>query len=137
MLATIAALGNIAETELRQLATEADVSLSVVASVVQHTTRGGLLEVTPHRRDNGDLTRTYTLRPPLLADVLVTERAFTGRTPMLDFGGLADRWPGRIGALAAAAIEAARLGAEMARSRAERLLHLALSDPTVPHQAKV
>lgn len=137
ILALVAALGEVTDAELPRLATEAAVRRSTVAAVLTDAAHSGLIDVQQRRDDHGDPVRVYSVRPPMLADVLVAERAFDAPAPMLDIVGLAERWPDRAVALTRAAIEASVLGAAGARARADRLLNAVLADPATSHPVKV
>ena len=138
VLSLIAALGGVSELELRQLAKEADVPRSAVAAILGTASRSGLIDV-QHRYSGKDdrSLRYYIVRPPMLADVLVAERVFDVPAPMVDFDGLAERWPDRLGHLAGAAVNAALLGADAAGSRAEHLLDEALGSESVGQPVKI
>lgn len=136
ILAVVAALGEVAEDELRAVAAELDVRRSLVANVLTGAARSGLIDVREDR--SRDVTRKLlSVRPPMLADVLIAERAFSAPAPLLDFDGLAGRWPTHVVALARAAIEATALGATAARRRAEVLLNRALADATTSHASRI
>ncbi|MCA1706939.1 MAG: hypothetical protein LC808_28215, partial [Actinobacteria bacterium] len=138
VLAIVAALGGVSELELPLLAQESEVARSVAAGILGTAAKSGLIDVQLRHGNNEDRPlRFYRVRPPMLAEVLVAERAFEAPAPMVDFDGLASRWPERLGDLAGAAIDAALLGAEGARSRAEGLLNAALASDGVRHQVKV
>jgi len=129
ILALVAALGEVRETDLRSLAKEAEVRRSTIVAVVESAARGGLIDI--YDLAEARPVRVYAVRPPMLANVLVAERAFGEIAPMVDFDGLAERWPERLGSLTGAAIEAALLGADAARGRAGDLMERVLNSERV------
>lgn len=138
VLATIAALGEITDVELRDIADEVGRSRTSVATLLGTAARSGLINVANRYSwtDQQD-QRVYTVRPPMLADVLVAERGFDIPAPVIDFDGLAARWPSRIGRLAHAAIKAAQLDATGANATADRFFDRALTSGDVDHAVKV
>lgn len=138
ILALVAALGEVCEHELHRLATEADVRRSAVATVLGSAARSGLIDIRERYSSAEDrAVRYYAVRPPMLAHVLVAERAFDTPAPMVDFDSLGERWPERLGQLARAAIEAALLGSQTARGRAQHLMELVLVSEDIPHATTV
>ncbi|MDQ6944750.1 MAG: hypothetical protein M3256_00455 [Actinomycetota bacterium] len=138
VLAIVASLGGVSESELPLLARESEIARWVAAGILGSAAKSGLIDVQlRHDNDENRRLRFYRVRPPMLAKVLVAERAFEAPAPMVDFDGLASRWPERLGDLAGAAIDAALLGAEGARTRAEGLLNAALASDRVRHEVKV
>lgn len=138
VLAVIAALGGVSEVELRELAQEVEMSRRAVVSVLGTASRSGLIDVDSHyswtdRRH----VRVYTVRPPMLADVLVAERGFDAPAPVVDLHGLADRWPDHLSNLSRGVIKAAQFGARGALPAAEKLFHMALASDGVDHSSKV
>jgi hypothetical protein len=128
LLAVMSAVGPVEATELAALAAEVDLGRAAAARIVDRWAKGGLVEVTDaHRWRDGTAVRHFEVRPPMLARVLVAERAFAADVPAIDFDGLADRWPDRRIELARAAIDATLLGAAAASSRAEQLATSAMT----------
>lgn len=139
VLATVAALGGVSEDEIARLAKEVEVTRAVTAAALGTSAKSGLIDVRSSRRadDNHRTLRLYRVRPPMLASVLGTERAFAASVPTVDFDGLANRWPDHVGSLAGAAIDAVLLGAANARSRAEALMDEALTSDGVSVETRV
>ncbi|MEA2581102.1 MAG: hypothetical protein QOE83_1994 [Actinomycetota bacterium] len=127
LLATIAAVGGIRETDLDRLAAEVGMPRVKVASLLSDIAKSGLIDVEP-RYDSATRTtiRHYEVRPPMLADVLVVERAFEIDVRGLDLRSLVTRWPDKLGAITRSAINSAILGASTAREAANQLFHAAL-----------
>src|SRR6202020_2662388 len=92
--------------------------------------QSGLIDVTTRPADGA---RFYAVRPPLLADALVAEQAFS--VPALDLRGLAEQWPGHAAEIARTAIAAAVHEAPGAQSVARDMLDAALGHPGIPSQA--
>jgi hypothetical protein len=134
-LARIAALGSVSETELGRLASTLGVSITKLSGSITRAATAGLIDVasrySPEARRN---LRLYQLRPPMLADTLVTERAFAATVPTLDLKSLADDWPDHLLPLTESAIDAARLGAAEARPVADQLFELLLAGEPAPDQ---
>jgi len=133
VLAAVSALGWVSEPELGNLGAGLQMSRTQVSAVLDMAARSGLIDVRPGYFVG---TRSYTVRPPMLADALVAERAFTMPVPVVDLRDLASRWPDRAGELARAAIRSAVLGARSARPLAEALLGEVLASDTVPVETK-
>lgn len=133
VLAVVSALGWISEPELVKLGAELQLPPTDIAGVLDAAARSGLIDV--RSGYTADL-RAYAVRPPMLADALVAERAFTVPVPAIDLRGLASRWPERAGELARAVIRSSVLGARRARQLAEALLDEALGGDTVTVEAK-
>jgi hypothetical protein len=133
VLAIVSALGCVSELELTKLGAELRLHRTDIAAVLNTVARSGLVDV---RAGYAGGPRTYAVRPPMLADALVAERAFAPAASAIDFRGLADRWPERTGELAGAAITSALLGAPRTRQLAETLLDEALRSQVIPAEAK-
>jgi hypothetical protein len=133
LLATVAAVGEIAETELGELASELGVSRPQVVRLVADTAKSGLVEVrSQHDQAQGRNIRRYGVRPPMLADVLVAERAFMADVPGIDLRVLVERWPAKLPAVAESAIDSALLGASGARSEAEHFFRQSIQLTDLP-----
>lgn len=133
VLAVVSALGWVSEPELGKLSAELQMPRTDIAAVLDTAARSGLIDVRPGYSTG---LRTYAVRPPMLADALVAERAFTVPVPVIDLRGLANRWPERAGELARAVITSSRLGARRARPLAEVLLGDALGSDAVPVETR-
>jgi hypothetical protein len=133
ILAVISALGGAADPELGKLGAELQLSRTGVGTVLRAAARSGLIDVQSGYPAH---IHTYAVRPPMLADALVAERAFTVPVPALDLGDLASRWPDRVGELAGAAIRSVLLGAGSARQLAEVLFDDALDSNAVADEIK-
>jgi hypothetical protein len=122
LLAVMSALGSVAEGEFAQIADEVGMSRAEAARAIERWARGGLVDARQRgERMTGATVRRYTVRPPMLARVLVAERVFEAQFPVIDFDGVVKRWPDRHLKLAQAAIESTLLGSNSARPHAERL----------------
>lgn len=137
VLAVIAALGGVSDSELPQLAAEADMSRSDAARIVRSAATSGLIDVHDGYEADRRAKRTYLVRPPMLANVLIAERAFGTLASTIDIESMADRWPTRIAQLASAAIEAALLGAARARGVAAALFDRAFNSDSVATDTRV
>jgi hypothetical protein len=119
VLAAVAATGNVTETELGELAAELGMPRWEMIGLLSDAAKSGLIDVEPHydqpQRRN---VRSYTVRPPMLADALVAERAFAAEVPGIDLRRLAQLWPAKSAAVAESAIDSALLGAHGARAEA-------------------
>jgi hypothetical protein len=133
VLAAVSALGWVSEPELGKLATELQLPRTDVAAILGTAARSGLIDV---RSGHPPGLRIYAVRPPMLADALVAERAFTMPIPAIDLRGLARAWPERAGELARAVIRSAVLSARGTRQLAEALLGEALGSAAVAVEAK-
>ena len=133
VLAVLSALGGVADPELGKLGAELNLSRADVATVLTAAARSGLIDV---RSGYPGHIHTYTVRPPMLGDALVAERAFTVPVPAIDLDGLTTRWPDRAGDLAHAVIRSAYLGASNARQLAENMFEDALGSAAVSADMK-
>jgi hypothetical protein len=122
LLALISALGGVDGGDLAKVADEVGMGSAAAVRTIERWARGGLVDVGLHRASTtGASVRRYTVRPPMLARVLVAERIFESPFPVIDFEGVVERWPDRQLKLAQAAIESVLLGAQAARPYADRL----------------
>jgi hypothetical protein len=134
-LARIAALGSVSETELDRLASTLGVSTTKLSGSITRAATAGLIDVASHYSPEAKRNlRSYQLRPPMLADALVTERAFAATVPTLDLNALADDWPDHLLRLTESAIDAAGLGAAEARPVADELFERLLAGESTPDQ---
>ena len=133
LLAAVSALGWIPEGELGKLGRELQVPRADAARLLNGAARSGLIDV---RTGSLDGSRSYAVRPPMLADALVAEQAFSAPVPGLDLSGLADQWPGHAAELAGTVITAAVHGALNARPLARELLDRAVGNTEIPPQVK-
>ena len=133
VLAVVSALGWVSERELGKLGGELQVPRADAARLLNGAARSGLVDV---RTGPLDGIRSYAVRPPMLADALVAEQAFSVRVPGLDLQGLADQWPGHAAELAGASITSAVHGAVNARPVARELLDQVMGNAEVPPQVK-
>jgi len=121
LFAVLSAVGSIDESELADLASEVGLGRVEAVRAIERWARGGLVDVRAHHERLDRTTRRFTVRPPMLARVLVAERVFDTQFPVVDFDGLAERWPDRCLRLAQAAIDSTLLGSSAARPFADRL----------------
>jgi hypothetical protein len=133
VLAIVSALGTVSDPELAKLGAELQLPRAEVAAVMGTAARSGLIDVQAGYPAH---VHTYAVRPPMLADALVAERAFTVPVPAMDLSGLPSRWPDRAGELAQVVIRSALLGAGTARQLAEHLLDEALGSAAVTGELK-
>jgi hypothetical protein len=127
-LATIAALGSVSEAELGGLASTLGVSIKKLSRSITRAATAGLINVTSRYSPEAQRSlRLYQLRPPMLADALVAERAFAATVPTVDLEALSDDWPDRLLPLTEGAIDASRLGADGARPVADQLFERLLA----------
>jgi hypothetical protein len=133
LLAIVAALGEVAELELGDVASELNMSRPQVVRLLAGAATSGLIDVLS-RYDFAQrrYIRHYAVRPPMLADVLVAERAFKANVPGIDLRALAERWPDKLLAITKSAIDSALLGAPGARTEAEYFYQQCAGSPDVP-----
>jgi hypothetical protein len=133
LLATVAACGEVAEPELGDVASELNMSRPQVVRLLAGAATSGLIDVLS-RYDFAQRRgiRHYVVRPPMLADALVAERAFKADVPGIDLRALAERWPGKLFAIAESVIDSALLGAPGARTDAEYFYELSAGAPDLP-----
>jgi hypothetical protein len=138
LLATVAAVGEVAETELGELGSVLDMPRPQLVRLLASTAKGGLVDVQSgydwSQRRN---IRHYMVRPPMLADVLAAERAFAADVPGVDLRALAQQWPAKLPAVAEAAIDSALLGAPGARAEAEHFYQEAVRSLDMPQPDSV
>lgn len=138
LLAGVAALGSIDETEIRTLAEELELTRTQVAEHLEQAAINGIVEISSsysweHQRN----LKHYEVRPPMLADVLVAEQVFRSTVPTLNPHELMTRWPKhRISLLRRAAI-AARLQVSSARQFIEPQVDGAIKDGEIDFFAKI
>jgi hypothetical protein len=130
LLATVAAVGGFTDTEIGELATELGMSKPETVRLLGNAAKSGLVDVVS-RYDQGAQRnlRRYSIRPPMLADVLAAERAFGADVPGADLRALAQCWPTKLAAIAESAIDSALLSAKGARSEAEYFYLEAIGAP--------
>jgi len=129
----VAAIGHVTDTELGELATELGMSKPQTTGLLASTAKSGMIDVQSQYDETEDRqARRYSVRPPMLADVLVAERAFVADVPGIDLRTLARRWPAKSAAVAEAAIDSALLGATGARAEAGRLYREFVRSGEVP-----
>ena len=131
VLTTVAALGSVSEQERGRLAASVGVSIAKLSASIGRAATAGLIDVSTRYTPSGDV-RFYELRPPMLADALLTERAFSATMPTLDLLVLAEAWPDHLAALTERAVDAARLGGTGARPVADELFERLLGDQESP-----
>jgi hypothetical protein len=133
LLAIVAAVGAVTEEELGDVASELNMSRPQVVRLLAGAAKSGLIDV-QSRYDFAQQRhiRHYAVRPPMLADALVAERAFKADVPGIDLRRLADRWPDKLRAIAESAIDSALLGASAARTEAEHFYRLSMGLSDVP-----
>jgi hypothetical protein len=131
VLAVVSALGWVSERELGKLSGELQMPRADAARLLNRAARSGLVDV---RTGSLDGFRSYAVRPPMLADALVAEQAFSVPVPGLDLHGLADQWPGHAAELTGASITSAVHGALNARPVARELLDQVLGNTEIPPQ---
>lgn len=133
VLATVSALGWIPESDLGKLSRELQMPRADAARMLGAAANSGLVDVRP---GPGGGQRSYAVRPPMLADALVAEQAFSAPVPALDLRELAGQWPGHAAELTGAAITSAVHGAQNARPLVRELLDQTLANPDVSQEAK-
>jgi hypothetical protein len=138
LLATVAVVGEVAEPELGELASELGMPRPQLVRLLESTAKSGLVDVQSRydwaQRRN---IRHYAIRPPMLADVLTAERAFAADVPGVDLRAVAQRWPAKLPAVAEAAIDSALLGAPGARAEAERFYQESVRSSDMPQSDSV
>lgn len=138
VLALIAALGGIEEAEIDRVASDLNLTRPQVVNLITRSARSGLIDVfSQYHFPATSPTRRFAVRPPMLARVLVAERAFAGPVPGLDYDRLVEGWPDRLPLLAQGAIDAVLLGVGEARGKAETLFERATSAPGPTTEQKV
>jgi hypothetical protein len=116
-----------------KLGSELQVPRADAARLLNGAARSGLIDV---RTGSLDGSRSCAVRPPMLADALVAEQAFSAPVPGLDLRGLADQWPEHAAELARAVITAAVHGAVNAQPLAREHLDQAMDNTEIPSQVK-
>ena len=78
LLATVAAVGEVTETELGEVASELEIPKPQVVRLLAGAAKSGLIDVqSKYDARQKRHIRHLSVRPPMLADALVAERAFT------------------------------------------------------------
>ncbi|WP_410665985.1 hypothetical protein [Amycolatopsis sp. lyj-84] len=130
VLTALAALRFVTDDQVVKLARSLDISTSRVRLTLLGAARSGLVDVARGSTGSG-ASRTYTVRPPMLADVLVAEHAFRSDVPIVTLELLREEWPGREAQLAGSAIKAAQLGVSEAEPVARQFLQSVLESDQV------
>lgn len=135
ILATIAALGGVEDDELTKLARSCDMDRPIIVQHLSAAARSGLVDITSrYDWSSARSVRRYSVRPPMLARVLVAERAYLTDIPAVDLAALVEEWPEGLGSITESTIIAAQLGADAARGHAGNLFDRLMADSDVPHE---
>jgi hypothetical protein len=138
LLATVAAIGDVTGSEFGKLAAELGISRSQTIGLLASAAKSGIVDVeSQYDQAEKRYIRHYSVRPPMLADVLVAERAFAVDVPSVDLRSLARRWPTKSAAVAESAIDSALLGARGARTEAEYFFEEVVRSEAVPQPKRV
>ncbi|MCG8927435.1 hypothetical protein [Lentzea sp. CC55] len=121
VLTALAALRFVTDDQIARLARSLDIPTSRLGPMLFSVARSGIVDVA-HGATSAGAQRTYTVRPPMLADVLVAEHAFRSDVPAVRLQDLGAEWPERSVQLASGAIRAAQLGVVHAEPVATQLL---------------
>lgn len=121
VLTALAALRYVTDDQVARLAKSLDVPASRLRPTLLSVARSGIVDVARRGTSIG-AQRTYTVRPPMLADVLVAEHAFRSDVPAVSLEALRAEWPDRSAQLAGGAIRAAQLGVADAEAVATQLV---------------
>jgi hypothetical protein len=133
LLAVVSALGWIREHELGKLGRELQVPQAEAARMLNRAARSGLIDI---RTGSADGSRSYAVRPPMLADALVAEQAFSAPVPGFDVRDLAEQWPAHVAELTGSVVTAAVHGALNAWPLARELLDQAMRNSEISSQAR-
>jgi hypothetical protein len=129
LLATIATLGGVDETQLAVLAETIGMDRADVVARLRSAARSGLVDVALSYTSTG-WVKEYQVRPPMLASAVVAER-LVADVPPVDLRQLSQTWPDRRAAIACAVIDAVRLGVESVRDLAQGFSDAVVTDETV------
>lgn len=138
LLATVAAIGHVTEAEIGELAAELGMSRPKITGLLASTAKSGIVDVeSQYDQTEKRHIRHYSVRPPMLADVIVADRAFAADVPGVDLRSLTRRWPAKSAAVAESAIDSALLGARGARTEAEHFYHEVVRSAAMPQPTRV
>jgi len=138
VLATIACVRSVSQPELERIAAALQMSRPAIVGILEGAARNGLVDVQSHYDwEKRQSFRHFSVRPPMLADALSTERAFLVDIPGIDLGQLADDWPDKLVGLTKSAITAAQLGAQVARPLAESFVSQTLASDQVSYEETI
>ncbi len=121
LLATIAALRGIRDSDMSAISTFTGLARVDVRRLLTVVAQGGLLDVVSQQTREGQF-RAYSVRPPMLAEAIAVESFYLNDVPLGDVDELIELWPDRIVDLVVTTCVAAILGSSLARSKVDRLV---------------
>lgn len=130
VLATIAVLGSLAESEISTLSGQLGVPRLTVVRLIEGLAVGGLLDVRQQWTQYGGQENVYGVAPQILATSIVVDAFFGPGPAIMPIPELFDSWPGKQTSIALHCIGAALLGENGAHPLA-RALFEALADQGV------
>jgi hypothetical protein len=138
VLATIASLRSVSQPELDRVAAFLQMSKPAVVGILERAARSGLVDVqSPYDWEKREHIRCFSVRPPMLADALATERAFLADIAGIDLQDLAADWPDKLVSLTKTAIRAVRLGAQLARNLADDFVARTLAADVTSYEENI
>ncbi|CAJ1497729.1 hypothetical protein MU0083_001749 [[Mycobacterium] kokjensenii] len=110
VLAAIAVLGSLAESEISTLAGQLGVARLTVVHLIDDLAVGGLLDVRQQWTQHGSQENVYGVAPQILATSIVIDAFFGSGPAMLPVAELFESWPAKRTSIAVHCISAALLG---------------------------
>lgn len=131
ILALIALLGTLRDSEISELAGQLGHSRAVVTQAINEVAVGGLLDVDHHFGSGGEYENVYKVAPEILAVPITVEYFFSGITPVIPVSELFESWPHKRLEIAHAVARCAVAEAPNANLTAHRLFDLVIDDVEV------
>lgn len=131
VLAAIAILGSLAESEIGTLSVQLGVPRLTVVHLIDDLAVGGLLDVRQQWTQHGSQENVYGVAPQILATSIVVEAFFDSGPAMLPVAELFDSWPSKRTSIAVHCISAALLGEQSAYPLARSLFHALLDQGAI------
>ncbi|MGW0056503.1 hypothetical protein [Nocardia nova] len=135
LLAIIAALRGVQDSDLKSIATITGVTRPEVGRLLRAVAQGGLLDVSRQYARDGEY-RVFTVRPPMLAEAIATEHYFLSDVPLGDIEELVEKWPGYLPDLVVTTCIAAILGSDQAANKVDRMVEEVLQNNPGPALAE-
>ncbi|WP_141216205.1 MULTISPECIES: hypothetical protein [Nocardiaceae] len=131
VLALIALLGTLRDSEISGLAGQLGQGRAVLTQAINEVAVGGLLDVDHQLGSGGEYENTYRVAPEILAVPIAVEYFFGGTTPVISVQELFETWSQKRLEIAHSVVRCAVAGATDADPTARKLFDLVIDDVDV------